>query len=508
MTQQKYRPVMLTILDGFGYNPEHKNNAVANANTPNLDRLLKDCPHALLEASGEDVGLPDGQMGNSEVGHMNIGAGRIIMQELPKIGKAVKDGSIIKNPLMVKFIETLKSNDGTCHLLGLFSPGGVHAHQEHAVGLAKLLHQAGVKVALHVFTDGRDTPPESAKGFVEEALKELPKEVKIATVSGRYYAMDRDKRWDRVQKAYDALISAKGPHSSDALSVITGAYKEKITDEFILPTVVGDYQGMKDGDAILSFNFRADRIRQLMDAFLFPDFDGFERSKIVKFSDVVGMTQYSDVLTKYMGVLFPPESFENVLGEVVSKAGLKQLRSAETEKYPHVTYFLNGGREEPFPGEDRILVNSPKVATYDLQPAMSAPELTSKIVEAINSKKYDLIVVNFANPDMVGHTGILKAAIEAVEAVDKALGEVVNAIKQQNGALIITADHGNCEIMVDPVTGEPHTQHTLDKVPVILEGVSGVQLRDGRLADLAPTLLHLMNLPQPKEMTGKTLIKE
>lgn len=290
--------------------------------------------------------------------------------------------------------------------------------------------------------------------------------------------------------------------------MITGAYKEKITDEFILPTVVGDYQGMKDGDAILSFNFRADRIRQLMDAFLFPDFDGFERSKIVKFSDVVGMTQYSDVLTKYMGVLFPPESFENVLGEVVSKAGLKQLRSAETEKYPHVTYFLNGGREEPFPGEDRILVNSPKVATYDLQPAMSAPELTSKIVEAINSKKYDLIVVNFANPDMVGHTGILKAAIEAVEAVDKALGEVVNAIKQQNGALIITADHGNCEIMVDPVTGEPHTQHTLDKVPVILEGVSGVQLRDGRLADLAPTLLHLMNLPQPKEMTGKTLIKE
>ncbi|CAI3926394.1 AlkP superfamily (GpmI) (PDB:1EJJ) [Commensalibacter communis] len=508
MTQNKYRPVMLTILDGFGYNPERKNNAIANANTPNLDYLLKECPHALLEASGEDVGLPDGQMGNSEVGHMGIGAGRIIMQELPKIGKAVKDGSILQKPLMVEFIDTLKKNGGTCHLLGLFSPGGVHAHQDHAVGLAKSLHAAGIKVALHIFTDGRDTPPESAKEFVTEALRELPKEVKVATVSGRYYAMDRDKRWDRVQKAYDALISGEGPHKGGALSAITDSYDEKITDEFILPTVISDYQGMQDGDGILSFNFRADRIRQLMNAFLFPDFDGFTRSKIVKFSKVLGMTQYSDVLTNYMGVLFPPESIDNVLGEVVSKAGLKQLRSAETEKYPHVTYFLNGGREEPFPGEDRILVNSPKVATYDLQPEMSAPELTSKIVEAINSQKYDLIVVNFANPDMVGHTGMLDAAIKAVEAIDQALGEVVKAIKQQSGALIITADHGNCEIMVDPVTGEPHTQHTLDKVPVILAGVSGVKLHDGRLADLAPTLLHLMNLPQPKEMTGKTLISE
>lgn len=508
MSQTKYRPVMLTILDGFGYNPERKNNAVANANTPNLDYLLNECPHALLEASGEDVGLPAGQMGNSEVGHMNIGAGRVIMQELPKIGKAVKDGSILQRPLMADFIETLKNNGGTCHLLGLFSPGGVHSHQDHAVGLAKSLHAAGIKVALHIFTDGRDTPPESAKEFVTAALKELPKEVKIATVSGRYYAMDRDNRWDRVSKAYDALVSGKGPHKADVLSAITDSYKEKITDEFILPTVIGDYQGMKDNDGILSFNFRADRIRQLMDAFLFPDFDGFKRSKIVKFSKVLGMTQYSDVLTKYMGVLFPPDSYENVIGEIVSKAGLKQLRSAETEKYPHVTYFFNGGREEPFPGEDRILVNSPKVATYDLQPEMSAPELTSKIVQAINSAKYDLIVVNFANPDMVGHTGKLDAAVKAVEAVDKGLGEIVKAIKGQNGALLITADHGNCEIMVDPITGEPHTQHTLDKVPVILEGVPGVQLRDGRLADLSPTLLQLLNLPQPKEMTGKSLIKE
>ncbi|MDI2090644.1 2,3-bisphosphoglycerate-independent phosphoglycerate mutase [Commensalibacter oyaizuii] len=508
MTQKKYRPVMLTIMDGFGYNPEKKNNAVANANTPTLDALLKNCPNALIDASGEHVGLPDGQMGNSEVGHMNIGAGRIIMQELPKITHAVKDGSILKKPLMNEFIETLKKNGGTCHLLGLFSPGGVHSHQDHAIGLAKSLHQAGIKVALHIFTDGRDTPPESAKSIVEQALKELPKEVQIATVSGRYYAMDRDNRWDRVQKAYDALVSASGPHKDDALSVITDSYKENITDEFIVPTVVGNYQGMKDQDGILSFNFRADRIRQLMDAFLFPDFNGFTRSKIVHFSKILGMTQYSDVLTKYMGVLFPPESYKNVIGEVVANAGLKQLRSAETEKYPHVTYFLNGGREEPFPGEDRILINSPKVATYDLQPEMSAPELTSKVVDAINSQKYDLIVINFANPDMVGHTGKLDAAIKAVEAVDKGLGKIVEAIKAQNGALIVTADHGNCEIMVDPKTGEPHTQHTLDRVPVILEGVPGVELRDGCLADIAPTLLQLMNLPQPAEMTGKTLIKD
>lgn len=508
MTQRKYRPVMLTILDGFGHNSQSKNNAVANANTPTLDMLLKNSPHALLDASGESVGLPDGQMGNSEVGHMNIGAGRVLMQELPKITHAVKDGSIFKNPLMIKLVDTLKQNGGTCHLLGLFSPGGVHSHQDHAIGLAKLLHQAGIKVALHIFTDGRDTPPESAKKIVEEALKRLPKEVKIATVSGRYYAMDRDNRWDRVQKAYDALVSAKGPNKADPLSVITDAYHEKITDEFIIPTVIGDYHGMKDQDAILSFNFRADRIRQLMDALLEPKFNSFERSKVIHFSQVVGMTHYSDTLSSKMGVLFPPESLSNVLGEVVSKAGLKQLRSAETEKYPHVTYFLNGGREEPFPGEDRILVHSPKVATYDLQPEMSAPELTSKVVDAINSQKYDLIIINFANPDMVGHTGKLDAAIKAVEAVDTGLNKIVSAIKQQQGALIITADHGNCEIMVDPITGEPHTQHTLDQVPVILEGVANVQLRDGCLADLAPTLLQLLNLPQPKEMTGKSLIKE
>lgn len=507
MNQKKYRPVMLTILDGFGYNPQKKDNAIANANIPNIHALFENCPHALLAASNEDVGLPNGQMGNSEVGHMNIGAGRIIMQELPKIAHAIKDGSIFEKPLFKELINTLKKNGKTCHLMGLFSPGGVHGHQEHAIGLAKKLHELGIKVALHIFTDGRDTPPESAKGYVEEALKKLPKEIKIATVSGRYYAMDRDKRWDRVEKAYDVIVAAKGPRKEDTLTTIADSYKEKITDEFIIPTVIGDYQGMEEQDAILSFNFRADRIRQLMDALLEPGFDGFKRSKIVHFSSVLGMTQYSDTLVKKMGVLFPPETLTNVLGEIVSKAGLKQLRAAETEKYPHVTYFLNGGREEPFPGEDRILVNSPKVATYDLQPEMSAPELTEKVVGAINSERYDLIVVNFANPDMVGHTGKLDAAIKAVEAVDKALGEIVKAIKKQQGALIITADHGNCEMMVDEKTGEPHTQHTLDPVPVILEGVDNVQLNDGRLADLAPTILKLMNLPQPKEMTGKSLIK-
>lgn len=507
MTEHKYRPVMLTILDGFGYNPSPKNNAVLDANTPNIDQLFKTCPHALLDASGEDVGLPAGQMGNSEVGHMNIGAGRIVMQELPRISHAIKDGSIAENPLMKSFIETMKNNKGTCHLMGLFSPGGVHSHQDHAIGIAKILTQAGVPVALHIFTDGRDTPPESARGFIANALKELPSEVKIATISGRYYAMDRDNRWDRVQKAYDVIVSANGQRAKTADQVLEISYQEKVTDEFIIPTVLGNYDGMKDNDGIISFNFRADRIRQLMNALLEPDFDKFKRSRVIKFSKVLGMTQYSDTLVQYMGVLFPPENLTHVLGQIVSDAGLKQLRAAETEKYPHVTYFLNGGHEEPFPGEDRILVHSPKVATYDLQPEMSAPELTAKIVDAINSAKYDLIVVNFANPDMVGHTGKLDAAIKAVEAVDRSLGQIVSAIKKQNGALIITADHGNCEIMVDPKTGEPHTQHTLDRVPVILEGVSDVQLRDGRLSDIAPTILQLMHLPQPKEMTGKTLIK-
>lgn len=507
MTEHKYRPVMLTILDGFGYNPSPKNNAVLDANTPNIDQLFKTCPHALLDASGEDVGLPAGQMGNSEVGHMNIGAGRIVMQELPRISHAIKDGSIAENPLMKSFIETMKNNKGTCHLMGLFSPGGVHSHQDHAIGIAKILTQAGIPVALHIFTDGRDTPPESARGFIASALKELPSEVKIATISGRYYAMDRDNRWDRVQKAYDVIVSANGQRAKTADQVLEISYQEKVTDEFIIPTVLGNYDGMKDNDGIISFNFRADRIRQLMNALLEPDFDKFKRSRVIKFSKVLGMTQYSDTLVQYMGVLFPPENLTHVLGQIVSDAGLKQLRAAETEKYPHVTYFLNGGQEEPFPGEDRILVHSPKVATYDLQPEMSAPELTAKIVDAINSAKYDLIVVNFANPDMVGHTGKLDAAIKAVEAVDHSLGQIVSAIKKQNGALIITADHGNCEIMVDPKTGEPHTQHTLDRVPVILEGVSDVQLRDGRLSDIAPTILQLMHLPQPKEMTGKTLIK-
>ena len=508
MTQKKYRPVMLTILDGFGYNPNKKDNAIANASIPNIDALFKNSPHALLDASNEDVGLPHGQMGNSEVGHMNIGAGRVIMQELPKITHAIKTGDILKKPLFKDFVETLKKNGKTCHLLGLFSPGGVHAHQEHAIGLGKALHDYGIKVALHVFTDGRDTPPESARGYIETALNELPKDVKIATVSGRYYAMDRDKRWDRVKKAYDVIVEGKGPHKTDALAAISESYNQKVTDEFIVPTVIGDYKGMEDQDAVLSFNFRADRIRQLMDALLEPDFTGFKRTKTVQFSKVLGMTQYSDTLIKKMGVLFPPETLTNVLGEIVSNAGLKQLRAAETEKYPHVTYFLNGGREDPFPGEDRILVNSPKVATYDLQPEMSAPELTEKVVNAINSEKYDLIVVNFANPDMVGHTGKIDAAIKAVEAVDKAIGKIVPAIRKQHGALIITADHGNCEMMVDEKTGEPHTQHTLDRVPVILDGVENVQLHDGRLADLAPTILKLMNLPQPKEMTGKVLIKE
>ncbi|NVN43822.1 2,3-bisphosphoglycerate-independent phosphoglycerate mutase [Asaia siamensis] len=501
------RPVMLVILDGFGDSATHEDNAVALANTPNFDRLWASSPHAYLKACGEDVGLPEGQMGNSEVGHLNIGAGRVVMQDLPRITRAARDGSLAQNPALCAFIDALKASGGTCHLVGLVSPGGVHAHMDHIAALAKIVAAAGVKVALHVFSDGRDTAPDSGDGYIRTLAAELPAGASIATISGRYYAMDRDNRWERVSLAYDVIVSAKGEHAADALSVLPASQAKGVTDEFVIPTVIGDYAGMKDGDGILSANFRADRIRELLDAMLFPDFDGFARSKIVKFASVCGMTAYSSALAPFMSVMFPKQSMEHLLGDVVSQAGLAQLRMAETEKYPHVTYFLNGGREAILPGEERILVPSPKVATYDLQPEMSAPELTDRAVESIESGKFDLIVLNFANPDMVGHTGVLSAAIKACEAVDTGLGRIVDAIDKMGGALIVTADHGNCETMRDPVTGGVHTAHTLNRVPVILHGGRGIPaIHDGRLADLAPTLLTLMNLKKPAEMTGKCLI--
>ncbi len=507
--RQSIRPVMLTILDGWGWREDPADNAVAQARKPHFDRLWASSPHGLLDTSGLDVGLPPGQMGNSEVGHLNIGAGRVVMQDLPRIHAAIADGSLAANPVLADLIAALKQSGGVCHLMGLVSPGGVHSHQDHLVALARLLIGAGLRIEIHAFTDGRDTPPRSAGEDIGRLRAALPTGVRIATVSGRYYAMDRDKRWDRVSKAYLAITDAQGPHLADAMSVIDDAYGKGVTDEFIVPTAVDGYRGIHDGDGLLCFNFRADRVREILAALLDPAFDGFPRPRPIRLAAAVGMTQYSAELDRFLATLFPPQTMRNLLGEVVAAAGRTQLRAAETEKYPHVTYFLNGGEEARYPGEDRIMVPSPKVATYDLQPEMSAPELADKAVAAIDSGKYDLIVLNFANPDMVGHTGNLQAAIVAVETVDAALGRIADAVARQGGALVVTADHGNSEMMRDPVTGGPHTAHTTNPVPVFVAGGGVTALRaGGRLADLAPTLLDLMGVAQPAEMTGTSLVAE
>jgi 2,3-bisphosphoglycerate-independent phosphoglycerate mutase len=501
------KPVMLMILDGWGYREDTADNAVAQGKTPNFDRLMASNPHALLHTSGRVVGLPDGQMGNSEVGHLNIGAGRVVMQELPRIDAAIEDGSLAKNPILTGMIEALKSNGGTCHLLGLISPGGVHSHQDQAIALAKIVTESGVPVIVHGLLDGRDTPPESGAEFVAAFEAALPKGARIGTLIGRYYGMDRDKRWERVALSYNLITAADGQHFDAAAAAIKASYGAKITDEFIKPISLGDYTGTKDGDALLCFNFRADRVREILTALLDPNFDGFERGAKTTFSAAIGMTAYSDALAPYMETLFPAQPMDELLGQVIAAAGKTQIRMAETEKYPHVTYFFNGGVETPNPGEDRIMVPSPKVATYDLQPEMSAPELTDRAVEAINSGKYDMFILNFANPDMVGHTGVLAAAIKAVETVDAGLGRIADAIAAQDGALIVTADHGNCELMRDPETGGPHTAHTLNPVPVFVMGAAaGSKLHDGVLADLAPTLLALLGIKQPELMTGKSLL--
>ncbi len=503
---QERRPVMLVVLDGWGWREEVADNAVRQANTPAFDRLWSHCPHAFLHTSGRDVGLPAGQMGNSEVGHLNIGAGRIVLQDLPRINDAIASGEITHQPALVDLIAKLKHSGGRCHIIGLVSPGGVHSHQDHGLALARIIADSGIPALVHAITDGRDTPPQSAADDLKRFTAALPPSIPVATVIGRYYAMDRDKRWDRVAKAYNAIVAADGAHFADAQAAIADAYANKVYDEFIIPAVIGNYSGARDGDGILCFNFRADRVREILTAMLDSSFSGFERKRTVRFMAAVGITEYSDELNKLMQAIFPPQSFPNILGEVAANAGRTQLRMAETEKYPHVTYFLNGGREKPYPGEDRIMVPSPKVATYDLQPEMSAPELTARAVGAINSGKYDLIVLNYANPDMVGHTGSLQAAIRAVETVDNGLGQIADAIQKAGGALLVTADHGNCEMMRDPATGGAYTAHTTGPVPVLAMGGGNVTLHDGRLADVAPTLLALMGLPKPPEMTGRSLI--
>lgn len=500
------KPVVLCILDGWGHREDRTANAPALANTPTFDRIIATCPHNLLITHGPDVGLPTGQMGNSEVGHTNIGAGRVVAMDLGQIDLAIEDGSFFTNAAFQAFIATLKASGGTAHLIGLVSDGGVHGHMSHILAAMRAITQAGVPVVLHAVTDGRDVAPKSAYGYLEDLQAAMPNGARIGTLTGRYFTMDRDNRWERVAEAYEAMVHAKGLHAASAHAAVTAGYNRSETDEFITATVIGDYAGARDGDGLFCLNFRADRAREILAAMAAPLFAAFDAGARPVWAACLGMVEYSEAHNAYMTTVFPSREIVNTLGEWVAKHGKRQFRLAETEKYPHVTFFLNGGEEQPETGEDRYMAPSPKVATYDLQPEMSCAEVTDHFVQAIQDG-YDLIVVNYANPDMVGHTGDLKAAIAACEAVDQGLARVVAALEQVGGAMIVTADHGNCEVMIDPDTGGPHTAHTLNPVPVALVGgPSGVSLKPGRLADLAPTLLELMGLPQPPEMTGESLI--
>ena len=514
-TLPRPKPVVLLILDGWGYREETADNAVAQATLPHWQRLLATAPHTLIHTEGRHVGLPDGQMGNSEVGHMNLGAGRIVYQDLTRIDAAIEDGSFFENAELVGACAAASAGQHTLHVFGLLSPGGVHSHETHIFAMLDLAkHQGVARVAVHAFLDGRDTPPRSAEAslLALQARCDALGNAHVASVSGRYYAMDRDQRWDRLRLAWDAIVEAKSDHhAADALAALRDAYARGENDEFVLPTVINGAQPMADGDAVVFMNFRADRARQITAAFVSPTFDGFQVRR-PRLSRYVCLTQYDARLPA--AVAYGPDDLEHTLGELLASAGMTQLRIAETEKYAHVTFFFSGGREDPFAGEERILVPSPKVATYDLQPAMSLPELTGKLVAAIASARFDVIICNIANPDMVGHSGDLQAAILAAQAVDVAIGEVDAAVRAQHGALLITADHGNLEMMRDPDTGQPHTAHTIGPVPLVYVGeafdrfkVSGaVTLRaGGALRDVAPTLLDLLGMPKPAEMTGRSL---
>ncbi|PYE84548.1 2,3-bisphosphoglycerate-independent phosphoglycerate mutase [Pseudoroseicyclus aestuarii] len=500
------KPVVLCILDGWGLRAEREANAPAQAETPTFDRIMAQGPTSRLITHGRDVGLPAGQMGNSEVGHTNIGAGRVVAMDLGQIDLAMEDGSFGKMEALTDFIAALQDSGGTAHLMGVISDGGVHGHIDHVVAAATVIAGAGVPVAIHAVTDGRDVAPSSADAFIADLVERLPQGARVATVTGRYFAMDRDNRWDRVKTAYDAMVRGEGARADTAQEAVEASYAAGKTDEFLPATVIGDYAGMQPADGFFCLNFRADRARELLAAIADPDFDGFERSAMPQLVARLGMVEYSSRHTAWYKTVFPKRDIQNTLGAWVAKKGLRQFRLAETEKYPHVTFFLNGGKEEPEEGEDRFMPKSPNVATYDMQPEMSSVEVTDKFVEAIESG-YDLIVTNFANPDMVGHTGDLQAAIKACEAVDRGLARVCEALDKVGGAMIVTADHGNCETMVDPETGGPHTSHTTNPVPVALYGgLEGASLHEGRLADLAPTLLDLMGLDLPPEMTGRSLI--
>lgn len=504
------KPVVLCILDGWGLRAETADNAVALAETPAYDRMCATLPMSRLSASGVDVGLPAGQMGNSEVGHMTIGAGRVIDMDLRRIDRAIEDGRFDDLPPLRRFIARVSAAGGAVHLGGLASPGGVHSHQRHLIAAARALDAAGLAVRLHLFLDGRDTPPRSADRAVAEieaALADRPG-VTVATVSGRFFAMDRDDRWERVERAWRAIALGEAEPAASAAEAVRQAYARGESDEFAAPASIAGYSGVEDGDGLFLINFRADRALEILAALLDPAFDGFARDRTPVFSAALGMTHYSDALAERIEALFPPERIDDAIGPWIARCGLRQLRLAETEKYPHVTYFFNGGDESVSPGESRHMAPSPKVATYDLAPEMAAAEVTETLTNAIHSADYELIVVNYANPDMVGHSGDLQAAIRAVEAVDAGLGAVWAAIEAVGGAMIVTADHGNCELMRDPITGGPHTAHTTNPVPILLAGgAPGARLAEGgSLSDLAPTLLDLLGLDQPAKMTGRSLL--
>ncbi|NNE05838.1 MAG: 2,3-bisphosphoglycerate-independent phosphoglycerate mutase [Xanthomonadales bacterium] len=501
-------PLVLMIIDGWGYREPADDNAISLANTPCWDQLWAQSSHCLLNTSGEAVGLPAGQMGNSEVGHMNIGAGRIVYQDFTRITQAISDGSFFENPALTEAMDVCRANQGTVHIMGLLSPGGVHSHDDHFLATVDMAQQRGINsIAVHGFLDGRDTPPRSAQPSIRRMQEKLDdiEGARFCSIGGRYFAMDRDQRWERIEQAYRAISKAESElHADSATESLQQAYEREENDEFVQPTIIGDYQGMADGDLVIFVNFRADRARQLSRAFVETDFEGFERPSLA-LSGFVTMTEYIEGLPAR--VAFPPEDLKQTLGEVLSQHGLRQLRIAETEKYAHVTFFLNGGREQAFEGEQRILVPSPKVATYDLQPEMSAPELSEKLDEAIRSGQFDVIICNVANPDMVGHSGKLDAAIKAVEAVDDVLGTVAQAIRDSGGELLITSDHGNVEQMRDDSTGQTHTAHTTNPVPFVHFGSKSTAREHGALRDIAPTMLYLLDMEAPSEMSGATLLK-
>ncbi len=504
------KPVILCILDGWGIGDGGEFDAIASAHTPCYDAMMKNYPNTTLTTFGNQVGLPEGQMGNSEVGHMNIGAGRVVMQYLPRIDKAFADGHVADHADIQMMVKNLQESGKACHVIGLVSDGGVHAHIDHVAQLAKIISGQGVKTHIHALTDGRDCAPQSGKAFLQSLQQDISNldNVSISTLCGRYYAMDRDNRWERVERAYNVIAKAQGQHVDTIEQAMTESYNQDITDEFIEPYVLNDYQGIEEGDAIIFANFRSDRARELLQALLVDGFDGFDRGVQLNISTALGMVEYSDELNPYIKTLFPPIKHDNILGQVISDHGLKQVRMAETEKYPHVTFFFNAGREEPYAGEERILVASPKVATYDMQPEMSAPELSEKLLGAINSDKYDVVIVNFANTDMVGHTGSIDAARKAAQSVDGTLCKLQNLVLDKQGVSLVTADHGNADQMFDPITNGPHTAHTLNPVPFIVIGAGDISLQEGKLADIAPTMLDFIGIDQPDEMDGISLVRK